>query len=119
MTLEELQALKLPIEANSTTLFYVEAAVDWLIANTTLPLDKNNLQESIEKLPAGAKIFISHYCDIMSVNGTVASESIAGMSQTFNTNTSKAGQLYQLASELLSGYLKGQVRSVPNTSKWV
>ena len=117
MTLEELKALELPIEANSTTLFYTEAALDWLIANTTLPLAKDDL-ESIKQLPAGAKIFISHFYDVMSINGTVTSESIGGMSQTFS-NASKASQLYQLASELLKGYLKGQVRSVPNTSKWV
>ena len=118
MTLEELKALNLPIEETPTNALYVGAAADWINANTTLVIEKDNLQESIKTLPDGAKIFICRYIDIMSIDGTVTSESIGGMSQTFST-ASKASLLYQLASELIGQYMRGQVRSVPNVSKWV
>ena len=54
----------------------------------------------------------------MSTDGNVTSESIGGMSQSFGT-ASKAAQLWNIASELIGGYLKSQVSSVPNVSKWV
>ena len=118
MTVEELTALALPIEANEETCLYTEAAIDWLLANTTLVVDKADLIASVEALPAGAKLFICRYYDIMATGGTgVASESIGGMSQSFTTE-SKTTLLWQLASELIGAYLKGQVHSVPNVSKW-
>lgn len=118
MTLTELQALNLPIEASEINRLYVGAAIDWLNNHTTLEIDKNNLQESVEALPDGAKLFVCRYCDVMSTDGNVTSESIGGMSQSFGT-ASKAAQLWNIASELLGDYLKSQVSSVPNVSKWV
>ena len=118
MTLEELQALKLPIKATETTCLYVDAAIEWVNEYTTLEISKDNLQSDVEKLPTGAKLFICRYYEIMSSDNTVASESIGGMSQTFNSN-SKTSLLYELARELIGKYLKGQVQSVPNVSKWV
>lgn len=118
MTVEELTALNLPIEADAIAALYVEAAIDWITLNTTLEIDKRNLTDSIAALPAGAKLFICRYVDVMSVDNTVASESIGGMSQSFNS-TSKTQLLYQLASELIGNYLKGQLRSIGNVSKWV
>lgn len=118
MTVEELKALALPIKANDTTALYVDAAIDWVNTNTTLVIDKKNLKDSVAALPAGAKLFICRYYDVMSTDGNVVSESIGGMSQTFSTE-SKTAQLYKLASELMGEYLKGQVSSIPNVSKWV
>lgn len=120
MTLEELKALELPIDADKTAALYVGAAVDWLIEHTKLEIDKNNLTESIKALPDGAKLFLCQYGEIMGQSGIVASESVAGMSQSFNTTTSKQALLWQLAIDLIGvKYLKSQIRSVPNTSKWV
>lgn len=118
MTLEELKALNLPIEATEINRLYAGAAIDWINNNTKLVIDKEDLQESVGALPDGAKLFISKYCDILSTDGNVTSESIGGMSQSFGT-MSKAQQLWQVASELMGDYLKPQVRSVPNVSKWV
>lgn len=118
MTVEELQALNLPIKATATTCLYVGAAIDWINSNTTLVIDKANLQDDVEALPDGAKLFICRYFEIMSSDNSIASESIGGMSQTFNSN-SKTSLLYELAKELIGDYLLGQVRSVPNVSKWV
>lgn len=117
MTAEELKALNLPIEANATNCLYVGAAIDWVNLHTRLVIDKESLKDSVAALPDGAKLFICRYCEIMAADGNVTSESIGGMSQTFGTAT-KTAQLYQLASELIGEYLKGQVRSVPNVSKW-
>lgn len=118
MTLQELKALALPIEATELNRLYAGAAIDWINNHTTLVVDKEHLQESVENLPDGAKLFICRYCDILSIDGNVTSESIGGMSQSFGTQ-SKAAQLWQIASELMGDYLKGQVHSVPNVSKWV
>lgn len=117
MTVEELKALGLPLEANAVTALHVGAAIDWLLDNTTLEIDKSKLTESVSALPDGAKLFICRYYDIMSVDGTVTSESIGGMSQSFST-AQKASLLYSIAGELIGKYLKGMVRSVPNVSKW-
>ena len=118
MTVEELTALNLPIEASEEVCLYVEAGIDWLIDNTILEIDKTDLVASVEALPAGAKLFICRYYDIMATGGTgVASESIGGMSQSFTTE-SKTTLLWQLAKEVIGAYLKGQVNSIPHISKW-
>ena len=119
MTQEELKALDLPIEITGETALYTEAAIDWLIAHTTLSIDKGDLANSVAALPAGAKLFMCRYYEVMSTGGNgIASESIGGMSQSFTTEN-KNTLLYQLASELIGQYLKGQVSSIPNMSKWV
>lgn len=118
MTVEELKALNLPIEATAKACLYVGAAIDWINGNTKLTVDKEHLTESVEKLPDGAKLFLCRYIDVMSADSNVTSESIGGMSQTFGSST-KAAQLWNDASELMGDYLLGQVRSIPNVSKWV
>lgn len=118
MTIEELKALNLPVEATEMNRLYVGAAIDWINNKTTLVIDKGNLPESIAALPDGAKLFICRYCDILTTNSNVTSESIGGMSQSFGT-MSKTQQLWESATELMGEYLKSQVKSVPNVSKWV
>lgn len=118
MTLEEFKALKLPIEESEVNRLYAGAAIDWINKHTTLVVDKKSIVDSVAALPDGAKLFICRYCDILSTDGNVTSESIGGMSQSFGTLT-KTQQLWQLASELMGDYLIGQVRSIGNVSKWV
>lgn len=119
MTVEDLKALDLPIEANAETALYTESAIDWVNSNTTLKIDKADLVTSVTALPAGAKLFLCKYYEVMVTGGTgISSESIDGMSQSFSTESKKT-LLWQLASELLNGYLKGQVHCCPNVSKWV
>ena len=117
MTLEELHLLELPIEENEVNRLYVSCAMDWINRNTTLKVDKSNIEE-VKALPDGAKLFLCRYCEILNADDNVTSESIGGMSQSFGTKT-KAQQLWQYAGELIGDYLKSQVRSVPNVSKWV
>lgn len=118
MTAEELKALALPIEANEVNRLYVGAAIDWINKHTTLQIDKVNLKDSVAALPDGAQLFICRYCEVLSTDGNITSESIGGMSQSFG-NMSKSQQLWQIASELMGDYLKSQVSCVPNVSKWV
>ena len=119
MTVEQLQALNLPIESNEETALYIEAGLDWLAKNTILVIDKDNIESSVAAFPAGAKIFLCKYFEVMTTGGAgIASESIGGMSQSFTTE-SKTALLWNIASELLSGYLKGQVKSIGNISKWL
>lgn len=118
MTVEELKALNLPVEADATACLYMGAAIDWINANTTLVIDKDDLTASVAALPDGAKLFLCRYIDVMSTDGNVTSESIGGMSQSFGT-ASKSAQLWNIAGDLIGMYLKGQVRSVPHVSKWV
>lgn len=116
MTVDQLEMLGLPVEVNEETVLYINAGLEWISANTTLKVDKENM-ESIKALPDGAKLFLCKYFEIMGVSVNVTSESIGGMSQSF-TDKSKDMALWQTASGLLSGYLLSQVQSVPNVSKW-
>ena len=116
--IEELNVSKLLFGADVAKRLYTGAAIDWLNKHTTLVIDKQNFVKSVAALPDGAKLFILRYCEVMVKDGNVTSESIGGMSQSFGT-ASKAQQLWQLAFDLISGYLKSQVQSVSNVSKWV
>ena len=118
MTIEELNSLNLPISNPTTeTVFYIEAALEWLEKNTTLEFDKTDI-ETIKALPAGAKLFLYRYSDIMDANTLIQSESIGGMSQSFKTS-SRNDLLMDLANDLLSGYLKSSFSFIPAVKKWV
>lgn len=117
MTIEELYSLNLPF-ANPTdeTCLYVESALDWLKQNTNLEFDKKDI-ETVKALPAGAKLFLYRYGDIMGADTLVQSESIGGMSQSFKTS-SRNDLLMDLANDLLSSYLKSSFSFVPAIKKW-
>lgn len=116
MTTESLQALSITEKSDEMTLLYTESALDWLSDNTTLKFDKNN-PESLTALPAGAKLFIAKYRQIAEADSTVASESINGLSQSFNTSD-KSALIYNTAQQLLGKYLKSAFSFVPATNKW-
>lgn len=92
------------------------AALEWLSENTTLPIDLKEVT-ALEALPFAAKLFISKYDEIVSASSVVSSESIEGLSQSFN-QTDKGALLWQAAEQLLSSYLKGQVRFVSASKRW-
>ncbi len=92
------------------------AALEWLSKNTTLTVDFNDVA-ALEALPFAAKLFISKFDEIISAPSVVASESIEGLSQSFN-QTNKGALLWQAAEELLSDCLKGQVRFVSASKRW-
>ena len=91
------------------------AALEWMAQNTTLEVDPEN-QESIVALPAMAKLFVGKYAELLSLKPGVTSQSIEGLSMSFDT-TDKGSQLWQLASIYLGSYLR-QVRVVPAKRRW-
>lgn len=117
MTIDELKSLNLSFNnPTEETCLYVESALDWLAQNTTLEFDKNDI-ESVKALPAGAKLFLLKFSDIMTVNTAVTSESIGGMSQSFSTS-GKSNLLMDLANDLIGGYLKSSFQFIPTVGKW-
>lgn len=103
----------IPIKDNATALLYAESALDWLKENTTLEINQSDLTN----LPAGAKLFVTKYGEIMSKNAMVTSESIGPMSQSFNSSD-KSGTIYDLAYSLLGQYMKSQVTFTAAQKRW-
>lgn len=104
----------IPINDDAKSLLHAESALDWLRDNTTLEISQSDLSN----LPAGAKLFITKYGEIMSTNAMVASESIGGMSQSFNT-ANKSNLIYDLAYDCSLGkYLKSQVTFTAAQKRW-
>lgn len=92
------------------------AALEWLSENTGLNVDLND-SSTVGALPFAARLFISKYDEIVSASSVVASESIEGLSQSFNTSD-KATLLWQTAEQLLSGYLKRRISFVAAKPRW-
>lgn len=113
MTANDFISAGIPIEDNAISLLYAETALDWMISNTTLQINKADLSG----LPAGAKLFVVRSGEIMRQSSTVTSESLGGMSQSFSTET-KNNLLYDLAFELIGGYMKSQVSFTAAQSRW-
>lgn len=101
--------LSLPLEASDE--LYVSSAVQWLAHNTTLDI------EDTESFPDAGRLFIVKYTEVMKADGNVTSESIAGMSQSFNTKAT-GDRLWELALALLQPWLKSQVSFKTATKKW-
>lgn len=118
MTLEDLKTLELPLEPTKENLLHVESGLGWLRENTKLEFDPADM-ESIGALPSGAKLFLCKYTETIGNTGTVVSESVAGMSQSFADPSRNADILFSLARSLIGEkYLKSQFHCIPNTSAW-
>lgn len=112
MTAEELTALGLPFaDTSPETCLMAEAALEWLQTHTTLEFDASDA-ESVKGLPAGARLFLVKFTELQSASGGITSESIAGMSQSFDTANNNA-LLWQFARELLGDVLRSGVRFRP------
>jgi hypothetical protein len=88
----------------------------WVLDNTTLDFDINN-DDDLKALHPNVKLFLIQYFDIMSMNPSVSSESISGLSQSFNT-TDKSTLIWQYANELLSPWLKSQMLFYQAKRRW-
>lgn len=87
------------------------SALEWLQNNTTL----NNI---VEPFPAGIEIFIEKYGEVMGLRAGVASESISGLSQSFNVENIST-LLKQYATELIgSEYMRSDIKVFPALDKW-
>lgn len=118
LTEETIKLIGLPMDSvDSITILRIKSCLEWLLDNTTLEFDKEDVK-SLEKLPACVKLFICRYNELYSKQLGVTSESIAGMSQSFDT-TAQYTLLWQLAYELLGKYLKTSVIVTPAKRKWI
>lgn len=94
-------------EPDELTVLQIESALDWILANTTLRIDKNG---DLSVMPAGARLFVVKFLELQDSFG-VTSESIEGLSQSFETD--RDGALWMIARTLLGPWLKGDVTFVP------
>jgi len=116
MNADILKATDIPVTGDAMAVLQAEAALDWMLEHTTLTFRKDDA-ESIKALPACAKLFVVKYSEALSLREGVASQSIEGLSMSFDT-TNKANLLWQLAHNLLDGYLKSTVRVHPAKRRW-
>lgn len=116
ISVEELIGAGIPLSGrDAREALKATAALEWIQQNTTLDFDAAD-PASVEKLPATAKLFVGKYVEIMGLKTGVSSQSIEGLSMSFDT-TDKGTMLWQLASTLLGGYLR-QARFFPAKRRW-
>lgn len=116
ITADDIATIGLPISNPSAyTVLVVNSAFDWLAANTILQIDINDIQ-SLSELPPVVKLFVLKFKDIMAIGTGVSSESIDGLSHSFESD--KSALIWQYANELLAGYMKSQVAVTPARKKW-
>lgn len=116
MTIDQIKAVGISLSmSDDMTELYVNAALEWLAANTTFPYDPENPPE---ELPANVKLFIAKFSESMSMNQGVTSESIEGLSQSFADTGSRLTGVWQLANMLLSEYMPSSVAAVQTRKLW-
>lgn len=111
LTAKQIASLELGIGTDARTIITVNAALEWLDENTTIDTSK------VERLPACARLFLIKYAEITSMRAGVTSESIEGLSQSFN-NKDQSALIWDAAYELLGSYVKSQVRFVQAKPRW-
>lgn len=114
---EMLTAAGIPVSNDALAVLRVEAALEWMQEHTTLQFDVNDA-ESISALPATAKLFVVKYGETMQRKAGVTSQSIEGLSMSFDASDDGTATIWALANTLLSGYLKSQVRVTPARRRW-
>jgi hypothetical protein len=118
MNAEELIAAGIPLSGNDAMeLLRAEAALDWMAESTTLQFDKADAK-SLEALPACAKLFVVKFGETMRLRSGVTSQSIEGMSQSFDSGSSTDDLIMSLAKSLLGKYLKSQVTVFQAKRRW-
>lgn len=116
MTKEQAELLKLGFSIDDTTLLVVESALQWVLDNTTLQFDINK-DDDLKALPANVRLFVVKYKEAMITDVGVSSESIEGLSHSFNTGD-KSNLLWDLANSLLGDCLVSPVSFVSATDSW-
>nr|DAP16441.1 MAG TPA: hypothetical protein [Caudoviricetes sp.] len=116
MTKEQAELLKLGFSIDDTALLIVESALQWVLDNTTLQFDINK-DDDLKALPANVRLFVVKYKEVMSTDIGVSSESIEGLSQSFNTGD-KNNLLWDIAYSLLGDCLISPVSFVSAVDRW-
>lgn len=118
MTTEQIELLKLgiaPIEDRAVLI--IESGLEWVKTNTTLEFDMDK-DEDLKALPSAVRLFLVKFFDIQMLGTGVSSESISGLSQSYDT-TDKSALVWQFAIELLSPYLKCGIQFIPAQRRFV
>ena len=114
MTKEQVESLNLGIAPIDTrTILIVESGLEWVRDNTTLKIDMDNL----EALSSSVRLFLVKFFDVQMLSTGITSESIEGMSQSFDTSDKKA-LIWQYAEELLGNYLIRGIRFISAKNRW-
>lgn len=117
MTVQQIELLKLGISPiDDRVVLIVESGLEWVKQNTTLEFDMEN-DEDLRALPSSVRLFLTKFFDIQQVSAGVTSESIEGLSLSFDTSD-KSALIWQFAEELLTPYLKSRVRFVTAEKRW-
>lgn len=112
LTVEQLDSLKLGITIDAQTEIMLNAGIEWIENNTIIDIT------DLENFPNRAKLFLIKFLEIQNMPTGVSSESIQGLSQSYNTD-SKATMIWDIAYSLLGDYIKdGAVRFVCASPKW-
>lgn len=117
MTKQQIELLRLgiaPIDDRVTLI--IESGLEWVKENTTLEFDIEK-DEELKALPSSVRLFLVKFFDVQMISAGVTSESIEGLSQSFDTSD-KSAMIWQFAEELLSPYLKNRIRFVAAKRKW-
>lgn len=118
MTADDFVSAGIPLNQNdAVAALRAEAALEWIAEHTTITFDKMDA-DSIKSIPACAKLFIVKFCETMRIKAGVTSQSIEGLSQSFDATESTSTLIWSLANSLLQGYLKSQVRVFPAKRRW-
>ena len=117
MTKEQVEKLKLGIAPiDDRTVLLIESAFHWVNNNTVLDISYND-DNVLEALSPNVKLFVLKYFDLMSLSAGVSSESIEGLSQSFDT-TNKSDLLWQYAYESFGDKMKSQMTFTVAKNRW-
>lgn len=114
MTVEEWKEAGFSI---TDTSLYLEAGLEWLEEHTTIQLEEHTV-DCIKALPSKAKLFLLEFSEIMQRESGIESESIPGMSQSFQEK-GKDELIWKLAKVLLKGQLQSTVTVLPARKRWI
>lgn len=114
MTLEDWKETGIEISA---PLLYYEAGLEWVEEHTTVTLNDHTL-ESIKALPSKVKLFLTEFAEIMQRESGIESESIHGLSQSFQEE-GKNELIMKSAKCLLSNELKSNLTVLPARKRWM
>lgn len=118
LTFDDWLNMGIPLNGDDTVAsLHAEAALDWMQEHTTLEFDKAKM-ESIAALPACAKVFIVKYVEVLQRTTGMISQSIEGMSMSFDASEDISTTILKLAQTLLQNYLRSQVQAFPAKRRW-
>lgn len=111
---EQIEKLTLGLQPlDDNTILILSSAAEWIENNTTFVFNYDDIQNT----PSSIKLFLIKFFEIMSLPCGVSSESIEGLSQSFN-NANKSDLIRQLANELLDKWLLNDKCFVAASKRW-